>query len=108
MALIHHQFESIHPFPDGNGRIGRILNVLYLTRTGLLNIPVLYLSRYITRHKNEYYYLLQTVRDEGAWEPWILYMLRAMAGTSRITLELIERMREQIASIRTQYAARVR
>ncbi|AZV40733.1 MULTISPECIES: Fic family protein [Acetobacteraceae] len=100
MALIHHQFESIHPFPDGNGRIGRILNVLYLTRTELLDIPILYLSRYITRHKDEYYHLLQKVRDEGAWESWILYMLRAVAGTSRITLELIEGMRAQMASMK--------
>lgn len=98
MALIHHQFESIHPFPDGNGRVGRILNVLYLTRTGLLDIPILYLSRYITRHKDEYYRLLQKVRDEGAWEAWILYMLRAVAETSRITLELIEGMRARCSS----------
>ena len=100
MALIHHQFESIHPFPDGNGRVGRILNVLYLTRTGLLDIPILYLSRYITRHKDEYYRLLQKVRDEGAWEAWILYMLRAVAETSRITLELIEGMRAQMATMK--------
>jgi Fic family protein len=68
MALIHHQFESIHPFPDGNGRLGRILNVLYLTRTGLLDIPILYLSRLITRTKSDYYRLLQAVRTDGAWE----------------------------------------
>jgi len=66
MALIHHQFESIHPFPDGNGRIGRMLNVLYLTRTGLLDTPILYLSRYITEHKADYYRLLQAVRDSGS------------------------------------------
>jgi Fic family protein len=90
MALIHHQFESIHPFPDGNGRLGRILNVLYLTRTGLLDIPILYLSRYITTHKAEYYRLLQQVRDEGAWEAWVLYMLRAVAETSIQTLELVQ------------------
>ncbi len=65
MALIHHQFESIHPFPDGNGRIGRMLNVLYLTHAGLLDVPVLYLSRPINRTKAEYYRLLQRVRDEG-------------------------------------------
>jgi Fic family protein len=93
MALIHHQFESIHPFSDGNGRIGRIINVLYLTRVGLLEIPILYLSRYITTHKAEYYRLLQAVRDDGAWEPWLLYMLRAVSATSRQTLELIEGMR---------------
>lgn len=97
MALIHHQFESIHPFSDGNGRIGRIINVLYLTRVGLLEIPILYLSRYVTTHKADYYRLLQAVRDDGAWEPWLLYMLRAVSETSRQTLELIEGMRSLMA-----------
>jgi Fic family protein len=92
MALIHHQFESIHPFSDGNGRIGRILNVLYLTRVGLLDIPVLYLSRYITANKADYYRLLQGVRDDGQWEPWLIYMLRAVSTTSRQTLALIDGM----------------
>ena len=73
MALIHHQFESIHPFYDGNGRTGRIINVLYLVLTGLLDIPVLYLSRYLVQNKDEYYRLLQYVRDTGEWENWILY-----------------------------------
>jgi Fic family protein len=93
MALIHHQFESIHPFSDGNGRIGRIINVLYLTRVGLLDIPILYLSRYVTTHKADYYRLLQAVRDENAWEAWLLYILRAISTTSQQTLELIEGMR---------------
>ena len=97
LALIHHQFESIHPFSDGNGRIGRILNVLYLTRTGLLEIPILYLSRAITSNKGDYYRLLQAVRDEGAWEEWTLYILRAVESTSRVTLELIEGIRLQMA-----------
>ncbi len=97
MALIHHQFESIHPFSDGNGRIGRIINVLYLTRVGLLEIPILYLSRYVTTHKSDYYRLLQAVRDDGDWEPWLLYVLRAVSTTSRQTLELIEGMRELMA-----------
>jgi len=92
MALIHHQFESIHPFSDGNGRIGRIVNVLYLTRVGLLDIPILYLSRYITTHKAEYYRQLQAVRDGGAWESWLIYVLTAVSETSRRTLELIEGM----------------
>jgi Fic family protein len=100
MALIHHQFESIHPFPDGNGRIGRILNVLYLTRTGLLESPVLYLSRAITRSKGEYYRLLQAVRDEGDWESWVLYMLRAVSSTSQVTLELIDGIRTQMADMK--------
>ncbi|MGC6483827.1 MAG: Fic family protein [Synechococcus sp.] len=90
MALIHHQFESIHPFADGNGRIGRILNVLYLTKAGLLDIPILYLSRHINLHKAEYYRLLQSVREEGKWEPWVLYMLEAVEKTSRTTLQLVE------------------
>lgn len=100
MALIHHQFESIHPFPDGNGRIGRILNVLYLTRTGLLEIPILYLSRHITRTKSDYYRLLQAVRDEGAWEPWVLYMLEAVAETAQTTLALVEGIRSQMADVK--------
>lgn len=97
MALIHHQFESIHPFPDGNGRIGRILNVLYLTRTGLLDIPILYLSRYITRTKGDYYRHLQAVRDDGAWQGWVLYMLTAVTETAQTTLGLVEAIRVQMS-----------
>jgi len=82
MALIHHQFESIHPFYDGNGRTGRIVNVLYLVKEGLLDIPVLYLSRAIVRTKADYYRLLQSVRDEGNWEDWVLYMLDAVEKTA--------------------------
>lgn len=104
MALIHHQFESIHPFPDGNGRIGRILNVLYLTRTGLLDIPILYLSRYITQNKADYYHLLQAVRDAGgsaeAWRDWVLYMLDAVASTAETTLQLVEAVRGQMAAMK--------
>lgn len=90
MAIIHHQFESIHPFPDGNGRIGRILNVLYLTRTNLLDTPILYLSRGINRSKGQYYKLLQAVRTDNKWEDWILYMVNMIAETSQITLQIIE------------------
>lgn len=100
MAIIHHQFESIHPFPDGNGRIGRILSVLYITSTGLLDIPILYLSRHITQTKNEYYHLLQGVRDHGAWEDWTLYMLEAVEKTSNTTLDLVEGIRSQMASMK--------
>ena len=104
MALIHHQFESIHPFPDGNGRIGRILNVLYLTRSRLLEIPILYLSRHITRTKGDYYRLLQGVRDTNggtqAWQAWVLYMLEAVAATAETTLGLVEGMREQMADVK--------
>lgn len=82
MALIHHQFESIHPFYDGNGRTGRILNVLYLVKQQLLDIPVLYLSRYIVRTKVDYYNLLQGVRDADRWEDWVMYMLTAIEHTA--------------------------
>lgn len=78
MALIHHQFESIHPFYDGNGRTGRIVNVLYLIKQGLLYTPVLYMSRQIVRTKADYYRLLQTARTEDAWEDWVVYMLTAV------------------------------
>jgi Fic family protein len=97
MAIIHHQFESIHPFPDGNGRVGRILNVIYLTKSNLLDIPVLYLSGYIVQNKLEYYRLLQAVRDEGAWEEWIIYMLNTVASTAQSTLWLVEGMRGLMA-----------
>jgi Fic family protein len=96
MALIHHQFESIHPFSDGNGRIGRILCVLYLTKMGLLDTPVLYLSRYINQHKADYYRLLQAVRDQGQWEAWLVFMLNAVAHTAKSTIALVEGMRQQM------------
>jgi Fic family protein len=93
MALIHHQFESIHPFYDGNGRTGRIINVLYLVKQGLLEIPVLYLSRYIVRSKADYYRLLQAVRDEDAWEEWVLYVLTAVEQTAREAITTIGAIR---------------
>jgi Fic family protein len=100
MAIIHHQFESIHPFSDGNGRIGRIINVLYLTRCGLLDIPILYLSRYITQNKAEYYRLLQDVRENGEWEAWLLYMLAGVRETAIETLRLVEGIRALMATIK--------
>jgi Fic family protein len=90
MAVIHHQFESIHPFYDGNGRTGRIINILYLVQEGLLSLPILYLSRYIIANKAEYYRLLQEVRDTGQWEAWILYMLDAVEKTSQETIALVD------------------
>ena len=90
MAVIHHQFESIHPFYDGNGRTGRIVNVLYLVKEGLLDIPVLYLSNHIVRHKADYYRLLQTVRDEDSWEDWVLYLLDAVEQTAGQTITTVE------------------
>ena len=108
MAIVHHQFESIHPFSDGNGRLGRIINVLYLTHAGLLDVPVLYLSRWITGRKGEYYRLLQAVRDRkgaaDAWEAWLLYMIRGVAETAKGTLALIEGMRVLMAD----YKRRIR
>ncbi|MCP2041007.1 Fic family protein [Neisseria sp. HSC-16F19] len=90
MALIHHQFESIHPFYDGNGRTGRIINVLYLVLSGLLDIPILYLSRYLVQNKNEYYRLLQNVRDTGDWEAWLLYMLEAVEQTAKDGIRTVQ------------------
>ena len=90
MALIHHQFESIHPFYDGNGRTGRILNVLYLVKESLLDIPVLYLSSHIVRTKTDYYRLLQTVRVDDSWEEWVLYMLEVVEQTSVQTIATIQ------------------
>ncbi|MCY4290932.1 MAG: Fic family protein, partial [Roseovarius sp.] len=107
MALIHHQFESIHPFADGNGRVGRILNVLYLTKTGLLDIPILYLSRYVTHTKGDYYRLLQTVRDEDVWEDWILYMLAGVEETAQHALTLVEEIRTQMASVKRRMRDRL-
>jgi Fic family protein len=104
MALIHHQFETIHPFYDGNGRTGRILNILYLVQQGLLDLPVLYLSRYLIATKADYYRLLQSVRDTGQWEPWILYMLKGVEQTSRQTVVLIEGIRQ----LMQQYKQRMR
>ena len=94
MAVLHYQFESIHPFYDGNGRTGRILNLLHLVLHGLLDMPVLYLSRYIVRHKADYYQGLQAVREIEAWEAWVLYMLRAVEETSRETLVKVRGIRD--------------
>ncbi len=104
MALVHHQFESIHPFSDGNGRIGRILNVLMLVQAELLDAPILYLSRYITRNKDDYYTLLQQTRDTGDWEPWLLFILNAVAETSRETTYLVE----QVKKLMADYKHRIR
>jgi len=92
MAVLHYQFESIHPFYDGNGRTGRIMNLLHLVLHGQIDIPVLYLSRFIIRHKGDYYRGLQGVRESGHWEPWVLYMLRAVEETGVSTLEKVRGM----------------
>jgi Fic family protein len=94
MAIIHHQFESIHPFYDGNGRTGRIINILYLVQQELLTLPVLYLSRYIIKHKNEYYKLLQSVRTHNTWEEWILFVLEGIEKTAIESVILIGSIRK--------------
>ena len=93
MAVIHHQFESIHPFYDGNGRRGRMINMLYLVQQGLQDVPVLYLSRYINRHKADYYRLLQNVRDSDDWEAWIVWMLHGVEQTAQQTTTLIKQIK---------------
>ncbi len=96
MAIIHYQFESIHPFYDGNGRTGRIINVLYLVMQDLLKLPILYISRYIILNKGLYYKLLQEVRETDSWENWVLYMLDAVEQISKETIILIGEIRELI------------
>ncbi len=92
MAVIHHQFETIHPFYDGNGRTGRIINILYLVLNELLDLPTLYLSRYITTHKADYYRLLQSVRTDNDWEEWILFMLDGIEKTANQTISLVHQV----------------
>jgi Fic family protein len=93
MAVMHYQFEAIHPFTDGNGRTGRLLNILFLIQEGLLEIPVLYLSRYIIDHKNEYYACLREVTEKNQWQAWILYMLDAVQQTAGWTTQKIRAIR---------------
>ena len=102
MAIIHHQFESIHPFGDGNGRTGRIVNILYLVITDLLDLPILYLSRYITHHKGEYYHLIQAIRDKNTdnakeWVEWILFILKGVEETAGNTIELVKGISQLMA-----------
>ena len=96
MAAGHYQFEAIHPFTDGNGRTGRVLNSLFLIQEGLLSLPILYLSRYIIRNKNEYYDRLIDVTRNEAWEPWLLYILEAVRETADWTLAKIEAIRDLV------------
>lgn len=100
MAIIHHQFESIHPFYDGNGRTGRIINILYLVAKGLLDFPVLYLSRYIIQNKGSYYRLLQKVREEGAWEEWVLYILQGVIEVSKQSINLIGNIKQLMSEFK--------
>jgi Fic family protein len=94
MAVAHYQFEAIHPITDGNGRTGRILNILYLVHMGLLQIPVLYISRFIIQNKPDYYRLLREVTECDDWEPWLLYMLRGVEETALWTTGRIQAIRE--------------
>jgi Fic family protein len=98
MVIAHYQFEAIHPFGDGNGRTGRILNLLYLVKSGLLSQPILYLSKYIINKKEDYYYNLAGVTQRGAWKPWILFMLEAVEQTSANTNHLIDAIANQMES----------
>jgi len=100
MAVIHHQFESIHPFYDGNGRTGRIINILFLVKQDLLKIPVLYLSRYINQHKEDYYRLLQSTRETDDWQPWLLFILEGVEQTSQQTIVLIENIKTMMLAFK--------
>ena len=99
LAVIHYQFESIHPFYDGNGRTGRIINILYLVLKQLLDSPILYLSSYIIRNKASYYRLLQEVRTEENWEEWIVYILTGIEETAEETLGLVKRINDELAQM---------
>ena len=104
MAIMHYQFEAIHPFPDGNGRTGRIINILYLMLNGLLDQPVLYLSRYFLRRRREYYAGLRSVTESGAWEGWIRYILAGIKEVAEEGRDDLIRIRE----LRREYADRAR
>jgi Fic family protein len=95
MAIGHYQFEAIHPFTDGNGRTGRVINSLYLIQEGLLTLPILYLSRYIIKNRADYYRLLLDVTRNQAWEPWIIYVLQGVESTARWTTAKIAAIRQQ-------------
>jgi Fic family protein len=103
LAVLHYQFEAIHPFTDGNGRTGRILNILFLVQRGLLDLPVLYLSHYILRNKIQYYTGLRLVTEEAKWEAWVLFMLQGIEQTSNETCLLIDQLLKQIENVSTMF-----
>ena len=103
VCLIHYQFESIHPFYDGNGRTGRILNILYLVLNKLLDSPILYLSKYINKTKQEYYKLFNEVRNNNNFEDWILYILKGIEITSKETMELIEKIQNEMKDYKEEF-----
>lgn len=102
MAILHYQFEAIHPFSDGNGRTGRILNVLFLTHHSLLDLPVLYISKYILEFKNEYYRLFAEVTEKGNWESWVVFMLEAVHTTSQFTLGKVNAIYDLFNEVRRE------
>jgi Fic family protein len=104
MAIIHYQFESIHPFYDGNGRTGRIINILYLILEQLQTLPILYLSSYIIKHKSDYYRLLQEVRERDNWEAWLIFIIKGVEETSKETIGLIL----AIKNLMSEYKIRLR
>lgn len=110
-AIMHYQFEAIHPFFDGNGRTGRVINMLFMVENGLLDTPILYLSKYIIEHKNAYYTNLRGVTENSAWEAWILFILKGIEETALYTLEKINSinslMHETIVFAKEQLPARV-
>lgn len=100
MAIIHYQFETIHPFYDGNGRTGRIINILYLVKQGLLEAPILYLSRYINRHREDYYRLLQDVHLHRNWKEWIEFMLKGIEGVAEEAITTVNRLHRLLAEVK--------
>ncbi|MAY86315.1 MAG: addiction module protein [Pseudooceanicola sp.] len=111
LAIMHYQFEAIHPFFDGNGRTGRVINMLFMVENGLLDTPILYLSKYIIENKNEYYTNLRGVTENSAWETWILFILKGIEETARYTLDKINSinslMQETIVFAKEKLPARV-
>ncbi len=107
VCLIHYQFESIHPFYDGNGRSGRILNILYLVLNKLIDSPILYLSKYINKSKQEYYKLFNEVRDNNNFEDWILYILKGIEITSKETIELIEKIQTEMKNYKEEFRSKL-
>lgn len=107
VCLIHYQFESIHPFYDGNGRTGRILNILYLVLNKLIDSPILYLSKYINKTKQEYYKLFNEVRDNNNFEDWTLYILKGIEITSKETIELIEKIQTEMKNYKEEFKSKL-
>ena len=107
VCLIHYQFESVHPFYDGNGRTGRILNILYLVLNNLIDSPILYLSKYINKTKQEYYKLFNEVRNNNNYEEWILYILKGIEITSKETITLIEKIQDEMKNFKEEFRTKL-